>query len=161
MTSQSLPRQVGEVARRSFTRTLRQPGVLKRIEVVSAAHVDEDLPPVGVERLRPLEHVVDRAKRHVRHVPQAGRPLRRLRRGDDLLRAHPATHRPLDRLVEALGAVVVGHVGGDRRVSAGHDADQIGVLDENVADVPQDLPRTHRVAAKEVQVIDENDEQAP
>ena len=28
MTSQSLPRQVGEVARRSFTRTLRQPGVL-------------------------------------------------------------------------------------------------------------------------------------
>ena len=28
MTGQSLPRQVGEVARRSFTRTLRQPGVL-------------------------------------------------------------------------------------------------------------------------------------
>jgi ABC-2 type transport system permease protein len=28
MTAQSLPRQVGEVARRSFTRTLRQPGVL-------------------------------------------------------------------------------------------------------------------------------------
>ncbi|MCK7529255.1 MAG: hypothetical protein MZV64_72730 [Ignavibacteriales bacterium] len=82
---------------------LRLPGprLLERVEVVAVAHVDERLAPV-VHLRQVVEQVGGRRERHVRPVPDLGRPFLPFRPLDDVGRLERAAHHLLDRLVDPL-----------------------------------------------------------
>ena len=134
-----------------------RPGLRERIEVVAVADVDERLAPV-VHLFELPHHVVRRRERHVRAVPDFGRPLLPLRHVEDVLGREPCAGDLLDRFGQA--AAIVGQVDGDRRRPGGDDAEHVSFVDQLLGDLLEQLANPAGVAEVEVQVVDEDEEDA-
>ena len=135
-----------------------RPRLLERVEVVAVAHVDERLAPV-VHLRQVLEQLGRRRKRHVRPVAHLGRPVLPFRPLDDVGRLQRAAHHLLERLVDPLE--VVREVDGDRRGARRHDPEHVALVDERALDLLEQVADARRVLEVEVQVVDEQDEDAP
>ncbi len=137
---------------------LAGPRLLERVEVVAVADVDERLAPV-VHLRQVVEQISRRRERDVGPVADLGRPLLPFRPLDDVGRLERAAHHLLQRLVDALE--IVGEVDGDRRRPGRHDAEHVALVDERALDLLEQVADPRRVLEVQVQVVDEQDEDAP
>ena len=128
------------------------------IEVVAVADVDERLAAI-VDLLELLQDVVGGGERDVRAIAHFGRTLRPVGRGDDLVGLQAGARDLADRLVEPLA--IVGHVDGDRRGAARHDAEHVAFVDQLPGDLLEQLTDAPGVPEIHVQVVDEDQEDAP
>ena len=88
----------------------------------------------------------------------SGGPCDACRRVDDVLRLQPVAGDLVDRLVEALA--IVGHVDRDRRRPGRDDAEHVAVVDQLLRDLLEQLADAAGVAEVQVQVVDEDQEDA-
>ena len=131
---------------------------LERVEVVAVADVDERLAPV-VHLLEVAHDVVGRRERDVRAIADFGRPLAAVRRVEDVLRAQAGAGDLFDRLIQPLP--VVRHVDGQRRGAGRHDAEHVAVVNQVFRNLLEQLADASGVAEVQVQVVDEDQENAP
>ena len=95
----------------------------------------------------------------MRAIPDFARPFRARRPVDDVGRLQLVARDLLDRFVEP--RLVVGHVDGDRRGSARDDAEHVAVVHQLLRDLLEQLANASRVVELQMQIVDEEQEDAP
>ena len=111
-----------------------------------------------MHRLEIVQQVVDRRERDVRAIPHFARPFGARRAVDDVGRLQLAAGDLLDRLLET--RLVVGHVDGDRRRTARDDAEHVAVVHQLLRDPLEQIAHAAGVVELQVQVVDEEQEDA-
>ncbi len=131
--------------------------LLERIEVVAVADVDERLAPV-VHLLEILHQVVGGRERDVRAIADFRWTFGADGRVEDFIRPQARARDLVDRLVEP--RLVVGHVDRDRRRAGRDDAEHVAVVNQLLRNLLEQLADAAGVAEVQVQVVDEDQEDA-
>ena len=95
----------------------------------------------------------------MRAVPDFGRALLPFRPLDDVGGLERAAHHLLERLVYPLE--IVGEVDGDRGGARRDDPEHVPLVNERALDLLEQVADARRVLEVEVEVVDEQDEDAP
>ena len=130
----------------------------ERIEVVAVADEDERLAAV-LHLLEILDEVVGRRERDVGAIADFARPLRALRPFDDVRRLQAVAGDLLHHLVEPLQIVV--DVDLDGRRAGGDDAPHVAFVEQVRLDLLEQLADAAGVAEVEMQIVDEEQHDAP
>jgi hypothetical protein len=105
-----------------------------------------------------LDDVVRRRERHVRPIADFGRSVRSLRHVKDVFWRETVAGDLLDCLIEPLA--VVGQIDRQRRRAGGDDAEHVAFVNQLFGDLLEQFANASRVAEIEVQIVDEDQEDA-